>query len=307
MDNFNRDPRLQCDKPPRVPVDTGVCPGDAEMMVQGCPGNSFDIATRRYVMAVMGGHNVDPNAHFLKFKELDDKIEAISGGTNCSSIQVYDAYGRITNQICADLNVIVNGVLKRLATTDEITGISPSALPEITADIKDLQDATAALHLSVEGLTGTVESLGTKVTSLETSVAAVETKVYGVETDVSSIKTDVSAVKTNVSNIETKVADMETTVAGKQDALFFSSDFVTGGGNVSLNYGEVSEDSELPVRGKDIFASFSEISGTITPAISSVVTSAVSESVSGVISEEVSGAVVTEVKTYIPTITLNTL
>lgn len=222
MDYYNRDPRMCCN--------TAVRPEDDEMRVVGCPGNSFDIATRRYVMAAMGGHNVDPNAHFLKFLNLEEKIEEISGGANCSSIQVYDAYGRITNQIRADLTAIVDGVLRKLATTDELTAFTPSALPEITASIKELQEATSALHSSVEGLTGSVESLSTKL-----------------------------------GNIETKVTAVETALSGKQDALFFSSDFVTSGGNVAINYGKVAEDSELPVSGKDVFTSL--VSGEAGSAV----------------------------------------
>lgn len=169
MINFNPNNMTCPNRPPERP-------NGSDVEIKGCPGNTFDIATRSYVMAVIGGHTVDPNAHYCKFKELEDSISAISG------------------------------------------------------------------------------TVGEKITALETNVADVKTHIKTVESEVCDVKTDITAATTKISDIEQNVSDIKTEVDGKQDAISFSADFIDEGGSLSLNYGVVSETSDLPVKGKDVFA-----------------------------------------------------
>lgn len=317
MENCNRDPRMHIHH-------DHIRPKDDEIRVTGCPGNSFDIATRKYVMAVLGGHNIDPNAHFAKFQELESKIDEITGNISTSSIQICNAYGIITNQIRADLTVLVDGVLKKLATTDDLTSVSPTAITELVESVKALQENVAGLHSSVETLTGTTAQMNARISNLETrvdtvsgSVVALDGKVSDLETTVGTLKgttesiesklngfgTDVENLTDDVSSLKMKVSDIETTVSVKQDALYFSSDFLTGDGNVTLNYGTVSENGDLPVKGKDIYTSFTEISGDISKAVIETT----GKEISGGIAETVSGDVLAEVKSSIPTITFKSL
>ncbi len=201
MDNFNRDPRLGTltppPPPPPPPEPTGDCPcpcpcpieppdepydveviPDTEVLLHGCPGNTYAIVTRGYVSDVLSAHNEDHEAHSKRFEEIEEEIASISGGM----------------------------------------------FPELTADIKELKVETATLFATTDDLK---------------------------EADV--------AIGRRIDNIDTEIAEIDTEIAGKQDAIFFTSDFVTGGNSISLNYGGVTKDSELPVKGKDIFSAIPTI------------------------------------------------
>lgn len=211
---------------------------NANIDIYGHPGNSFDIASRKYVMAVVGGHNIDPYSHFSQFKYIEDKIDALTGTTNCSSIQIYDDYGTITNQIKADLNVLVNGVIKKLATTDDLSSISPTALPLVIKNVETLKYSVDNLHTEVSRIAETTESLLSRCSNVETKCDNIETKC---------------------NSVADTVAKFDEKLSTKQDAIYFSSDFASSDNHLNLNYGVVSEDSELPVKGKDIVKAFSTV------------------------------------------------
>lgn len=247
----------QCDVPSCTvtTVDPYVNPyvnlDDDTMCIDGCPGNSYDIATKKFVRDSVLKHDTSPSAHIDRFSAIEAKIAEISGGLDPTSIMMFDEYGKVVSQIWADLTVLEDGLYKTLATTEFVSSFTPSSVPPITADILRLQGIADALSVTVSGLTGSVESLESEVASL----------------------------KDRTDGVETRLDSAEKAIEGKQDALFFSSDFLTGESGVSLNYGEVDVESEFSVKGKDVYTSI----------------------------VEASGSAVETAKSFIPTITLNTI
>ena len=147
MHKFDEDPILHinpCDMHTR----------NAEVNICGRPGNTFDIATRGYVMANIECHNVDTESHKDKF----DAIEA----------EISKSTGDITK------------VIDEFKTT----------VSALTADLKK-----------------------------------------------------------QIDDLDTK----------KQNVITFSTDFDTTGDSLKLNYGEVSDKNEGPVKGSAIVTAFKQI------------------------------------------------
>lgn len=292
-------PRPRPDRPPSSQFTIEVPPGSRKIISHGCPGNTYAFVTRGFVSDSISAHNDDYGSHSKRFGDVERKIEEITGGdlpsltadvaalkndTKALFASV-DELDSATEALSGDIKTVSDGLSERIDSTEEalsnrISSTETSLSGKIDSTEKALSDKISLTESSLSGkIDSTEDALSKKISSTETSlsnrISSTETTLSGkissteaslnsrIDSATESLSGDIKAVSDDLSErIDSNDADIssiKTTLEGKQDSLFFSSDFLTAGNSVSLHYGNVEEGGQRPVTGGTVFSAIPKI------------------------------------------------
>ena len=137
--------------------------------------NTYNLATRGYVQALVQGHNYEPNAHSGNFTALSNRIKVLEDAAKTSSknptaIEIRDSFGDIVSRINADLTVDTPTGTKTLLTNTDY-----DTLRDRDDHLKDLIDQNHAdLVEAIRHVDGVAASTTEQLNAFDQRVTAAE-------------------------------------------------------------------------------------------------------------------------------------
>lgn len=220
----------------------------SDVSVNTDAGNTYNLASRGFVKAIVSGHNHQTDAHSALFGALDARVANLEHATetaikNPTAIEIRDEYGDIISRINADLTVDTPTSTKKLLTTDDYETLTQrddlntariktaseqiatlaGAFDHNTAEIENkflevnqsLDAMTEEIHATDSRLSDKIDiKIGEMNETLETHIDKCDTEHESIISELDDVKTSMVTLTERVTNAETTHNDDITRLEG---------------------------------------------------------------------------------------------
>lgn len=167
----------------------------SDVSVNTDAGNTYNLASRGFVKAIVSGHDHQTDAHSALFGALDARVANLEHATetaikNPTAIEIRDEYGDIISRINADLTVDTPTSTKKLLTTDDYETLTQRDDLN-TARIKTASEQIAVLADAFDRNTAEVE---TNFAEVRQSITEVSEEIHATDARLSD-KVDIEIGK----------------------------------------------------------------------------------------------------------------
>ena len=172
----------------------------SDVSVNTDAGNTYNLASRGFVKAIVSGHDHQTDAHSALFGALDARVANLEQSTeiaikNPTAIEIRDGYGDIISRINADLTVDTPTSTKKLLTTD------------------DYETLTQRDDLNTARIKTASEQIATLADAFDHNTAEVESKFLEVNQSLAEMTEEIHATDSRLSDkIDIKIASMNETL-----------------------------------------------------------------------------------------------
>jgi hypothetical protein len=210
----------------------------SDVSVNTDAGNTYNLASRGFVKAIVSGHDHQTDAHRALFGALDARVANLEQATetaikNPTAIEIRDSYGDIISRINADLTVDTPTSTKKLLTTDDYETLMQrddlntariktaseqiatlaDAFDHNTAEVENkflevnqsLVEMTEEIHATDSRLSDKIDiKIGEMNETLNNHIDKCDTEHETLINDVETVKSSMNALTERVSNDEIK-------------------------------------------------------------------------------------------------------
>lgn len=238
----------------------------SDVSVNTDAGNTYNLASRGFVKAIVSGHDHQTDAHSALFGALNARVAnlehvADTAIKNPTAIEIRDEYGDIISRINADLTVDTPTSTKKLLTTDDYETLTQrddlntariktaseqiatlaDAFDHNTAEIENkflevnqsLTEMTEEIHATDSRLSDKIDiKIDEMNETLNNHIDKCDTEHDSLINDVETVKTSMNALTERVSNDEVKhdndIARLEGVITDNVNAIETSISSVDG-------------------------------------------------------------------------------
>jgi chromosome segregation ATPase len=238
----------------------------SDVSVNTDAGNTYNLASRGFVKAIVSGHDHQTDAHSALFGALNARVANLEHAAdiaikNPTAIEIRDEYGDIISRINADLTVDTPTSTKKLLTTDDYETLTErddlntariktaseqiatlaDAFDHNTAEIENkflevnqsLTEMTEEIHATDSRLSDKIDiKIGEMNETLNNHIDKCDTEHDSLINDVETVKSSMNALTERVSNDEVKhdndIARLEGVITDNVNAIETSISSVDG-------------------------------------------------------------------------------
>lgn len=177
----------------------------SDVSVNTDAGNTYNLASRGFVKAIVSGHDHQTDAHSALFGALNARVANLEHATataikNPTAIEIRDEYGDIISRINADLTVDTPTSTKKLLTTD------------------DYETLTQRDDLNTARIKTASEQIATLADAFDHNTAEIESKFLEVNQSLTEMTEEIHATDSRLSDkIDIKIGEMNETLTNHID------------------------------------------------------------------------------------------